>query len=142
MPRIKEACQESLTRFRYHDSRKMLGGSDDDQHDDLPLLSIYMAASSRSAEEMSEMCASLGPAESKTQPENSMTTVAVRSPAEVGRPLRVLVPLIQLNLRRGDEAGAEYYILAGGQLREARPQVPPHRWSRFLTENFNISRST
>src|SRR5262245_19999054 len=60
----------------------------------------------------------------------------------VARPLKVLVPLIQRDLRRGSEAGMEYYVRAGGELREARPQVPAHRWSAWLTTHFGMSKVT
>lgn len=60
----------------------------------------------------------------------------------VTRPLKVLVPLIKDDLRRGDIAGMEYYLHAGDKLREARPQIPGHRWAHFLTVNFAISKTT
>jgi hypothetical protein len=60
----------------------------------------------------------------------------------VARPIKVLVPLIKEDLRRGDTAGMEYYRKAGDKLREARPQIPAHRWTQFLTSNFAISRTT
>jgi hypothetical protein len=60
----------------------------------------------------------------------------------VARPIKVLVPLIKEDLRRGDTAGMEYYRKAGDKLREARPQVPSHRWTQFLTTNFAISKTT
>jgi hypothetical protein len=56
--------------------------------------------------------------------------------------VKVLVPLIKDDLRHGDTAGMDYYRQAGDKLREARPQVPSHRWTTFLTEHFAISQKT
>src|SRR5262245_31931881 len=68
----------------------------------------------------------------------------VKPPQTAPRPLKTLVPLIQDDLRRGAEAGLEYYRRAGDKLREAREskQVPTHRWANWLTQNFSISRTT
>lgn len=71
-----------------------------------------------------------------------MTSIAVRKTDRIARPLKVLVPLIKDDLARGDAAGMEYYRRAGDKLREARPQVAPHKWSRFLEQNFHISKMT
>lgn len=60
----------------------------------------------------------------------------------VARPLATLVPLIKEDIRRANSAGLEYYIHAGAKLREARPQVPSHRWPHFLTTKFGISKMT
>jgi hypothetical protein len=72
-----------------------------------------------------------------------MTQLSLLSqPRTVARPLRVLVPLIQDDLRHGNSAGMAYYRHAGDKLREARPQVSAHRWTQFLTANFAISKTT
>jgi hypothetical protein len=72
----------------------------------------------------------------------TMTSIAPRPPTTVARPLKVLVPLIKDDLRQGNEAGMEYYRRAGDKLREARPQVPAHRWTAWLTQHFAISKTT
>lgn len=72
-----------------------------------------------------------------------MPAVARRDqPNKIARPLKVLVPLIKSDLERGDKAGLDYYRSAGDKLREARTQVPPHRWASWLTKNFALSRMT
>ncbi len=70
-----------------------------------------------------------------------MTTLA-RTLAErrVARPLKVLVPLIKDDLRLGDEAALEYYRRAGEKLREAKDQLAGHRWTAWLSKNFEPSR--
>jgi hypothetical protein len=72
----------------------------------------------------------------------TMTSIAPRPPTTVARPLKVLVPLIKEDLRQGTEAGMDYYRRAGDKLREARPQVPAHRWTAWLTQHFAISKTT
>jgi hypothetical protein len=46
--------------------------------------------------------------------------LATRSSTEVGRPLKVLVPLIKADIEAGEEAGTEHFRAAGEKLNEAR----------------------
>lgn len=65
-----------------------------------------------------------------------------RDDRRVARPLPVLVPLIQSELTAGNRAGVEHYRRAGEMLLEAREQVAPFKWGKWLTKNFELSRST
>ena len=69
------------------------------------------------------------------------TLATVRSRA-VARPLKVLVPLIQRDLIRAAEAGSPYYISAGEELLEAKPQVALGSWGRWLNKNFTLNERT
>jgi hypothetical protein len=60
----------------------------------------------------------------------------------VARPLKVLIPLIQSELQQGNDAGREHYRLAGEMLIEAKDQVGYGGWTKWLTKNFDLSRST
>ncbi len=69
--------------------------------------------------------------------------LAVRKPSrQIARPLKTLIPLIQSELQRGNEAGQEHYIKAGEMLIEAQDQVGYGGWVRWLTKNFDLSRTT
>lgn len=68
--------------------------------------------------------------------------VAIKEKAHIARPLPVLVPLIQGELAAGNRAGLEHYRRAGELLIEAREQVAPFKWGKWLAKNFNIPRST
>jgi Protein of unknown function (DUF3102) len=70
------------------------------------------------------------------------TLASAKGPHGITRPLRVLEPLIKDDLRRGNEAGLEYYRAAGDKLREARTQVATHRWGAWLSQKFELSRMT
>jgi len=70
------------------------------------------------------------------------TAVAKRADHSVARPLPVLVPLIQQELAAGNRAGLEHYRRAGEMLLEAREQVAPFKWGKWLTKNFALSRQT
>lgn len=61
---------------------------------------------------------------------------------QISRPLKILVPLIKIELAEGDQAGLEHYRRAGEMLIEAKDQVAHGRWSRWLTENFELSQPT
>ncbi len=63
-----------------------------------------------------------------------------RESGTIARPLRVLVPLIQEELRAGDRSGLEHYRRAGEMLWEARSQV--YRWGAWLSKNFELSDRT
>jgi hypothetical protein len=70
-----------------------------------------------------------------------MTTgaaVAKRERAAISRPLKVLIPLIQADLERGDRAGMEYYADAGDKLIEAKAQVTHGYWGAWLSKNFHL----
>lgn len=77
----------------------------------------------------------------------TQTAVAVKEEQRVARPLRVLVPLIQDDLRNGREAaeraGMPYYQAAGEKLIEAKSQIKTYvefvTWAR---QNFNIGKDT
>jgi len=68
--------------------------------------------------------------------------VAVREKSQVARPLPVLVPLIQEEITAGNRAGLEHYRRAGELLLEAREQVAPFKWGKWLSKNFTLSRTT
>lgn len=57
----------------------------------------------------------------------------------IGRPLKVLIPLIQHDLEHGDRAGMDYYAAAGDKLLEAKTQVAYGYWGSWLSKNFKIS---
>lgn len=65
-----------------------------------------------------------------------------RSPTTIARPLKVLIPLIQADLERGDRAGMEAYADAGKKLIEAKAQVAHGYWSTWLSKNFALADST
>lgn len=71
-----------------------------------------------------------------------MRTVAVVPKSQVSRPLKVLVPLIKDELTEGNQAGLEHYCRAGEMLLEARGQVAAGSWSKWLSQNFALSRAT
>lgn len=60
----------------------------------------------------------------------------------IGRPLKVLIPLIQQDLEHGDRAGMNYYAAAGDKLLEAKPQVSHGYWGPWLSKNFDLSDRT
>lgn len=68
-----------------------------------------------------------------------MAAPAIISERKVARPLKVLVPMIQSELQRGNAAGQEHYRRAGEMLIEAKDQVARGGWSRWLTKNFDLS---
>jgi Protein of unknown function (DUF3102) len=72
---------------------------------------------------------------------NKLVTIK-EGPQTISRPLKVLVPLIQGELQLGHEAGYDHYVKAGEMLIEARGQVAKGRWTRWLTENFELSSRT
>jgi hypothetical protein len=72
----------------------------------------------------------------------TITSIAPQRPTTVARPLKVLIPLIKDDLRQANEAGLEYYRRAGDKLREARAQVPTHRWGAWISQNFELGRTT
>jgi Protein of unknown function (DUF3102) len=58
---------------------------------------------------------------------------------KIGRPLKVLIPMIQSELQQGNTAGQEHYRRAGEMLIEAKDQVSHGQWGRWLTKNFDLS---
>jgi hypothetical protein len=60
----------------------------------------------------------------------------------VARPLKVLIPMIQSELQQGNSAGREHYRHAGEMLIEAKDQVGHGQWTKWLSKNFDLSRST
>jgi hypothetical protein len=72
----------------------------------------------------------------------------VHSNRSVARPLKVLVPLIKTELKAGNRAGVIHYMRAGQMLCEAKGddktpgQVPPGSWSKWLKQNFELSKRT
>lgn len=71
-----------------------------------------------------------------------MTTLAIKGSTIMARPLKVLVPLITRELAALDTAGLEYYHRVGEMLLEAKGQVARYTWGRWLSKNFELSRST
>lgn len=75
----------------------------------------------------------------------TQTAVAVNEEQRVVRPLRVLVPLIQDDLKHGREAaeraGMPYYQAAGEKLIEAKIQIKHGEWGSWLDRELSISRS-
>lgn len=70
------------------------------------------------------------------------TAVARRESTKIGRPLKVLIPLIKQDIEQGDRAGMQYYADAGAKLLEAKPQVSFGRWGAWLSKNFHKSQET
>jgi hypothetical protein len=72
-----------------------------------------------------------------------MNEMAKQEERAVSRPLKVLVPLIQEQLKLGEEvskkAGLPYYREVGMMLLEARPQVGRGEWKDWLKRNFHLS---
>lgn len=64
----------------------------------------------------------------------------------VARPLRVLVPLIQEDIKHGREAaeraGMPYYRAAGEKLIEAKAQLKPSEFIPWVTRNLSIGQDT
>jgi hypothetical protein len=71
-----------------------------------------------------------------------MTAIAKRQTQQVGRPLKILIPMIQSELQQGNTAGREHYLQAGRMLREAREQLSHGSWGAWLTRNFDLSTRT
>lgn len=71
-----------------------------------------------------------------------MTVVVSRKVTTVARSLKVLIPRIQQNLERATDAGLPYYLEAGRDLLEAKPQVSAGSWGRWLKKNFALSNTT
>src|SRR5262245_40576768 len=70
-----------------------------------------------------------------------MTALATQR-RNVARPLKVLIPLIQSELQRGNNAGHEHYRRAGEMLTEAKGQVAYGGWGKWLRKNFDLSHDT
>lgn len=69
------------------------------------------------------------------------SALAAKVKGPISRPVKVLVPLIQEELAAGDSAGLEHYRNAGEMLLEAREQVAAFKWTRWLSQNFTMSRT-
>lgn len=67
----------------------------------------------------------------------AVVAVAKREYAKISRPLKVLIPLIQSDLERGDRAGMQYYADAGDKLIEAKEQVALGYWGAWVSKNFD-----
>lgn len=67
-------------------------------------------------------------------------SLARQARTTIGRPLKVLIPLIQEELGAGNAAGLEHYRQAGVMLLEAREQVAAGRWGVWLSKNFALGR--
>lgn len=74
------------------------------------------------------------------------SNLATRNETEVARPLRVLVPLIQDDLKHGKEAaeraGMPYYQAAGEKLLEAKSQLQHGEFTPWVKRHFPISMDT
>ena len=62
--------------------------------------------------------------------------------SQVARPLKVLVPLISDELVAGNNAGLQHYCNAGDMLLEAREQLSGSSWTKWLSNNFALSKMT
>lgn len=76
-----------------------------------------------------------------------MSAIAKQSEQRVARPLKVLVPLIQDDLKHGREAaeraGFPYYQSAGEKMLEARPQCGNYQeFVDWAKRNFGIGKDT
>jgi hypothetical protein len=73
-----------------------------------------------------------------------MRAIAVKQKSQIARSLSELVPLIQDEILAGNEAGLEHYRRAGELLIEVRDsgQVADFKWTKWLKDNFALSRST
>ena len=58
--------------------------------------------------------------------------------ARIARPLKVLIPLIQQQVEKGDRAGVTYYADAGALLLEAKTLVSHGHWGAWLSKNFHL----
>lgn len=70
------------------------------------------------------------------------TAVAIRASTKLGRPLKILIPLIKQDIERGDRAGMQYYADAGDKLLEAKPQVAHGYWGTWVSKNFELGQHT
>ena len=70
------------------------------------------------------------------------TALAVKAKSQIARPVAALVPLIKDELSAGNSAGLEHYRRAGEMLLEAREQVAAFKWSKWLSKNFHLGRTT
>lgn len=61
---------------------------------------------------------------------------------KIGRPLKVLIPMIQSELQQGNDAGQEHYRRAGQMLIEAKDQIAHGGWGKWLSKNFDLSSTT
>jgi len=71
-----------------------------------------------------------------------MPALAQQQSRKIARPLKVLVPLIKIELAEGDAAGLAHYRHAGEMLIEAKEQVARGSWSRWVKNNFDLSQET
>lgn len=71
-----------------------------------------------------------------------MSNVALKETQAIGRPLKVLVPLIQDDLKRGKEAaeraGMPYYQAAGEKLLEAKSQLKHGEFVDWASRHFDV----
>ena len=68
--------------------------------------------------------------------------VAVQTKRQISRPLKILVPLIKDELTAGSRAGLEHFRRAGEMLLEAHEQLSGQSWTKWLSQNFELSRNT
>jgi hypothetical protein len=61
---------------------------------------------------------------------------------QLARPLKVLVPLIQDEIKAGYDAGLEHYRRAGEMLIEAKSQLERGEWNGWLKRHFELSPRT
>jgi hypothetical protein len=75
-----------------------------------------------------------------------MAQLAKKEPQSIERPLRVLVPLIQADLKQGhdaaEQAGMPYYQAAGEKLLEAKAQLAHGEFTPWVKRHFIISIDT
>jgi len=72
-----------------------------------------------------------------------MAQLAKKETEVIGRPLRVLVPLIEADLKRGrdaaEQAALPYYEAAGDKMLEAKPQLRHGEFQDWIKRNFKLS---
>jgi Protein of unknown function (DUF3102) len=71
-----------------------------------------------------------------------MATTVAKKHHQIARPLKVLIPMIQGEIQMGNEAGYSHYVKAGELLIEAKDQIPYGSWGRWLSKNFDLSKTT
>ena len=73
----------------------------------------------------------------------TMTAITtVEEPGAIARPLRVLIPLIQQDLKdahdAAESAAMPYYRAAGDKLLEAKTQLPHGEFVAWVKRHFNV----
>lgn len=67
------------------------------------------------------------------------TNITTKNGQQLARPLKVLVPLIQRDIKNAEHAGKMFKVSAGGKLVEAKSQIQYGEWGKWLDNNFHLS---